>query len=406
MAAIEETAYPQLKLPLSRKVLQNSFTPTVEEIQFAQKHCREPWAQICLLTLLKAFQHLGYFLMWSQIPGSIVNTVSQSLGYLFLPDEVSADYDQSGNKYRHMRLVRKYLKVKSIGVETYTCMRQAAWEAAQTKEYLADIINVMIEELVRQRFELPAFSRFTREAGSVRQAVNQQTCERVSQTLSEKQKSLIDHWLSEQSEQGQSWWQQLKKEPPAPTVRNTKRYVEHVEHLKEYYQLLKVSVDLPEAKRKQFYYEAYAADLTHLRNFLPDKRYCFVVILLERQMSKALDAIAQMFIRRMRKLHRSSEELLEQYHQENRQQILRLIGYLAQITTAFQTPGTPVERFEAIVNVMPAQPDIITQQCYQHLAYAEDNYRLCMLPIYKGKRQYYLIVSQLWNYTLPLRMNL
>jgi hypothetical protein len=35
-------------------------------------------------------------------------------------------------------------------------MFTAAVEAAQTKEDLADLINVMLEALVRQRFSLPA----------------------------------------------------------------------------------------------------------------------------------------------------------------------------------------------------------------------------------------------------------
>ncbi len=386
MASIQETAYPRLKLPLSRKTLRDSFTPTSTEILFAQTHCREIWAQICLLSFMKCYQHLGYFIMRKQIPQSIISAVAQSLGYLFLPQEVPDNYDQSGNKYRHMRLIRQYLQVKPIGEGTYSTMKIAAREAAQTKEYLVDIINVMIEELIRQRFELPAFSRFTREAGIARQEVNREVCERISEALTDDQKSLIDELLETKDEKDQSWWQQIKKDPPAPTVKNTRIYVQHVESIRQYYESLKVSVSLPEAKKKQLYYEAYAADLAYLRKFTSSKRYAFVILLLEKQMSKVLDDIARMFIRRMRKLHRDAERLLDQYHQQSRQQVALLLGHLARITTAYQRPGTPAERFEAIVAVMPADPDQVSEQCYQHMAYAEDNYRLCMLPIYKGKR--------------------
>ena len=103
-------------------------------------------------------------------------------------------------------------------------------------------------------------------------------------------------------------------------------------------------------------------------------------------MSQALDDIAQMFIRRIRKLHTDAKKLLEEFQKQNRKQVFALINHLARITTAFQTPGTPLQKFEAMALVMPADPDQLTQQCYQHLAYAEDNYRLCMLPLYKGKR--------------------
>jgi hypothetical protein len=39
-------------------------------------------------------------------------------------------------------------------LNAYSAIQDAATEAAQTKHELADIINVVIEELVRQRFEL------------------------------------------------------------------------------------------------------------------------------------------------------------------------------------------------------------------------------------------------------------
>lgn len=386
MASIQETAYPRLKLPLSRKVLRDSFTPTSQEIQFAQKHCRQIWAQICLLSFLKTYQHLGYFLMWKQIPEPVISSAAQSLGYLFLPDDIPDNYDQSGNKYRHIRLIRKYLQVKPISSQTYSSLQTVARKAALTKEYLVDIINVMIEELIKQRFELPAFSRFTRLAGAARQEVNRQFCEQISEALTDDQKQLIDQLLDLRDDQGQSWWQKMKKDPPAPTVKNTRIYIQHVEAIQQYYNRLQVRIDLPSAKRKQFFYEAYAADLAHLRKFNTSKRYAFVVLLLEWQMSKALDDIAHMFMRRVRKLHNIAQAKLDQYRQQSRHQVALLLEHLARITTAYQFPGSPIQRFEAIAAVMPSDPEGVAEQCYHHMAYAEDNYRLCMLPIYKGKR--------------------
>ncbi|MEM6801305.1 MAG: Tn3 family transposase [Bacteroidota bacterium] len=386
MVSIQETAYPRLKVNLSRKVLENCFCPTAEEIAFANKSCRKETNRICFLALLKTFQHLGYFLQLTQIPGSILNTVAQSIGYLFLPDDISQNYDRSGSKSRHMRVIRNYLKVKPVGPQTYLQMRLAAKEASQTKEYLIDIINVMIEEMIRQRFELPAFNRFVREAGAARLVINQETCERISGALSLEQKQMIDQLLDFSDEEGESWWQEMKTDPPAPTVKNTRLYAQHVENIKQYYDSLHVPTELPEAKRTQFYYEAYAADLGHLRSFSPSKRYAFVILLLEKQLSQALDAITHIFIRRMRKLHNDAKKLLDDFQKQNQKQAFALIAHLARITAAFQTPGTPLEKFEAMVLVMPSDPKLITEQCYQHLAYAEDNYRICMLPKYTGKR--------------------
>ncbi|WP_254902933.1 DUF4158 domain-containing protein [Halomonas sp. CSM-2] len=55
--------------------------------------------------------------------------------------------------------VRQQVNIKAFTVEGKAIVRELAREAATTKQDLADIINVVIEELVRQRFELPGFQR-------------------------------------------------------------------------------------------------------------------------------------------------------------------------------------------------------------------------------------------------------
>lgn len=66
------------------------------------------------------------------------------------------------SRVRCMETIRAYAKIRPITGETHAAILNAATEAAQTKQELADIINVIIEELVRQRFELPAFSPLRR----------------------------------------------------------------------------------------------------------------------------------------------------------------------------------------------------------------------------------------------------
>ncbi len=384
MLAVHQTAYPRLKSSYSEKELRLHYTPTEAELAFAYRYGQQDAMQIGLLTLLKTFQHLGYFLPWSRIPAMIPQHIGQCLGFLFIPD-MPTSYQESGSRYRHMRLVRKYLKVEPLRKTTYICMKEAAQQAAQTKEHLADIVNVMLEELVKQRYELPAFSRLTREAATARAQVNTQCIHALSDALSDDQKQYIDLLLTGQSD-GISWWQQIKQEAPAPTVRNVKQFCHHVAFLQEYYHSLSVTVALPPAKRKQFAYEAYTMDLPHLRQCTLDKQYALVVLLLEKQMGQALDDLALMFIRRVAKLHQNGKTLLEEYHAQSRERVAELIHHLANITSAYQTIGSEIERFQAIEEVMPDQPEKIYHQCRQHLAYAENNYLLCLPQLYPSKR--------------------
>lgn len=385
MLAIHETAYPRLRSSYSEEELRVHYTPSEKEVTLAYHYCQQDAMRIGLLTLLKTFQHLGYFLKWNDIPVTISRHIGCCLGFLFIPD-VPTSYEESGSRYRHMRLIRKYLNVQPLRKTTYICMQEAAQRAAQTKEHLADIVNIMLEELIKERYELPAFSRLVREAASARAWVNAYCITTIHNALSEDQKQLIDELLSNPSDEPISWWQQIKQEPPAPTVKNVRRFCEHVAFLRSHYQPLSVLVDLPPAKRKQFAYEAYTLDLPHLRQCATNKRYAFVVLLLEKQMGQALDDLVLMFIRRMAKLHQDGKALLEAYHAQSRERVAELIGYLANITSAYQTEGTAAERFQAITEAMPEEPDKIHDQCRRHLAYAENNYLLCLPQLYLSKR--------------------
>ena len=82
-------------------------------------------------------------------------------------------YDAPTTRYRHHPLIYDHLGVTAYGPAARRAALTAAMDAAQTKEDLADIINVMIEALVRRRFELPAFSTLERIAFTARRFVNQ-----------------------------------------------------------------------------------------------------------------------------------------------------------------------------------------------------------------------------------------
>jgi len=73
-------------------------------------------------------------------------------------------YDLSGTRRRHLRVIRTHLKIAPPGEATQEAMERAMREVSRSKDDLVDFINIAIEELIRQRFELPAFSAFERTA--------------------------------------------------------------------------------------------------------------------------------------------------------------------------------------------------------------------------------------------------
>src|SRR3546814_1042683 len=81
-------------------------------------------------------------------------------------------YDASGSRSRHLQKIRDFIGVRRFVDTDWSWLDQVAREAASTKQELEDIINVLIEELVRQKFELPGFTQLVRAARAARNAVN------------------------------------------------------------------------------------------------------------------------------------------------------------------------------------------------------------------------------------------
>jgi hypothetical protein len=162
MPSASDTAYPRLKANPTAKELDEIYTPNIFELVFVDKRTRQPAPRMGLLLLLKTFQRLGYFVRYADIPQPIVQHIAQFAGYSDVPERMAA-YDASTVRDRHMALVRSFVGVSAYGHAARRVIVEASLEAARTRDDLTDIINVAIEELVRQRYELPAFQHLAHD---------------------------------------------------------------------------------------------------------------------------------------------------------------------------------------------------------------------------------------------------
>ena len=105
-------------------------------------------------------------------------------------------------------------------------MLQAMQEAALTKEALAELVNVGIEELVRQKYELPAFDILVRGARHVRAVLYRRFYRQVDETLSEEEKACLDSLLAAASDTHFTPWNLLKQEPGSPTLTHLKVWLD------------------------------------------------------------------------------------------------------------------------------------------------------------------------------------
>jgi Domain of unknown function (DUF4158) len=239
MISPSDTAYPLLKAHPSVRELEESFTPTLFELTFAEQRAREPIPTVGLLVNLKTFQRLGYFVKIAEVPTAIIRCIAKAAGYLDIPEGFSK-YDDRPVRFRHMELVRSWVGVSAYGREARQAMLKACVAISRVREDLADIINFAIEELVRQRYELPGFSTLFRGARAARATVNRGYYARIADSLDSAAKERINRLFERAGDGRRTGWDLVKSEPRQPTVKEIKHFVAHLNWLrnKELWHLL------------------------------------------------------------------------------------------------------------------------------------------------------------------------
>jgi Domain of unknown function (DUF4158) len=160
---IQETAYPCIRKTTSPRDLFEFYMPTREEISYSENFLQSENSKLGFLVLLKRFQRVGYVIPAPSIPEDITKHIAATIGCTYNVRALKK-YARSSNKWKHLDRIRKMMEVEPVGKEAIRFVGIAMRQASEVKLDLVDIINVGFEELVRNRFELPAFDTLLREA--------------------------------------------------------------------------------------------------------------------------------------------------------------------------------------------------------------------------------------------------
>lgn len=302
MPSIHETAYPRLKAAIPNKDLEDLFTPKSDEIALAATYARGGKGKVCFLIQLKTFQRLGYFTLTREVPQRIVNHISSYLATEIQPGDLEK-YDVSGSRQRHTAVIREYHGVQAVDDGAKSLLASIMQEAASTKDDLADIINVGMEELIRRRFELPGFTVLIKTARRCRTIVNKQFYEQIAGKLDRNRRADINRILQKEESVQHTPWQTLKLDPGSPTLNHLRELVKHLQWLKSMSMPIDMFEGIPDAKLRHFAAEAKSLDAARMREMEANKRYALCAVLIKMQTAKRLDDLATMFIKRMKKIH-------------------------------------------------------------------------------------------------------
>ena len=126
-----------------------------------------------------------------------------------------------------MALIREHLDVKPFDENAKNLLAYTVRAASRIREDIADILNFAIEELVRQRYELPGITTLLAKAQRGRSEVNQAIYSSVVKLLGIGGCRAIDDVLEDKK----SLWHALKLDPGALTLTQLRRLLHRLKWL-------------------------------------------------------------------------------------------------------------------------------------------------------------------------------
>ena len=398
MTAIHETAYPRIRSTLSDKELEEIYTPTPDDLTFVQRITKSPVAAFGAIVLLKALQRLGYVPTFEALPPRLLQHLATTMGVL-TPHVFLHQYEQRRLREGHVPLLRAHLGITAFSDGGRRVLVGAVLEAARSKDILADIINVGIEALVQARYELPAFSTLQRAAQKARAQVNQRYYQQVAAALTDTQREALMRLLTRADKEATSPWQRLKREPKQPTLKHIREHITHVRWLQALNSARQAVEDIPETKLQRFADEARALDVARMNAMPAPKRWTLAVTLIRIRTAQALDDLAEMFIRRIQKLHQQADAALADYRHQHQEQTDALVALLGNLVSGWQASETPEQRLETIDTLLGDDAETILARCETHLGYAGNNYLPFLWPLFRPYRKACLDILELLHPT-------
>jgi TnpA family transposase len=322
MPSIERTAYPRFSTrALKQSELDEFYSLTPDEQRHLDQNVRGDLMRLNYATQLKAFQRLGHFPVLKNIPSTIVDHLKKCLRLTDLT--LAPHYEHNKTKYRHQDSICHFLKInrwgKSSNIKSGESVHpgrklaiNVAWKAAQTMNNPPDIINVIIEELVHHRYELPSFGVLDRVARHARASVNRKIFQQVHSQIDNELIKKLDELFVIKSGCARTGYNALKKLPKNPTITHFKELLAHHDWLLSFGDTARYLIDISKVKLQQFAAEAKSFDASDYKKMDDNRRVALIICLIHQAQRRAKDSLAIMYGRTISKMHhKASEKFIE-----------------------------------------------------------------------------------------------
>ena len=388
MTSIDRTIYRRMKRSYSTKELIEAYTPTEEERRFVSTMTRTVQNQLRLMIWIKLFPCLGYFPALSEIPAPLVDHIRKALD---LAADVVPGYDHDRTLYRHHQLVREYYQIIPYGRDARRVALRIILRAIRTMDNPADLINAAVDELIKQRYELPAFSTLDRLVGRIRTLVYGHIFRVVNARMTPEIQHMIEGLLEVQTPLHRSAFSQFKLVPQSPTLSHLKAWQDRLDWLMELGSMESILKDIPPAIVNHFAAEAHALDTSELQDYAPAKRLTLVACLIHQAQMSTRDDLIEMFLKRMATIQVRAKEALQHARTAQHKLTEQLVETL---TDLVETAVEDQEQDDATVGkhlrevlVKRGGQEHLLQQCQEVAASLSDEYQPLMWQFYKSHRR-------------------
>ncbi len=380
-----DTAYPRIKTRLTQAELEQFYTPTDEELAFCTNVTRLPTTQLGFVVLLKTFQRLGYFVPSNKVPEAIIEHIAAVINRRVDREELQC-YDQSKVRFNHLMAVRRFLDVKPFSTQGKTLLRTTLSEAALTKEDVADIVNVGIEILVCNRYELPAFDTLVREARAGRAATNQALYGQVQRALDKTGAAFLDAlFVVGDDSRRVSPWHDLKQDPAKPTVHGMRDLLARFDQLTALSSYNAVLKTIPIVKVNQWALEGYALDAASMADLSPSKRYAVTLAVIRQRLAIVTDDLCDVFCKQMNRVSRIAGEKLQKYLMDSQGKTDEILRRYALLDTVLKSTASDETQLQEVRQTLAARPDL-SEFSRLHTEYGGKNECRFMKPIFANRR--------------------
>lgn len=396
MATVDRSAYPRFPPTISALDLSRSYTPSSEEVEWSQSVARGKPLQHASLVLLKCFQQLHYFPEPREIPEQIQRHIAAVIGLEHIgPLELS-----SATRYRQQTAIRRYLGVSPFyGKEGRRVAIRAATEAAPVVTQRVDLINAVIEELLRCRFELPAYSTLIRVAEEVGSATDMDLVAMIDSRLTASQREALDGLIGTELDRGRSAFDRLKQLPKRPSRDNVDALITQGAWLEQFGEVDELLAGVPVTKVRYFANYAMALDAGELKHISPPKRSALILALIHHLRARVRDDLAEMFVRQMATIHKRAKEELEELILHQRDRAHAVVTKFDSILGVVAHAASDAELGQRVRRLLASGLEHWREECTALRAWSGGNY----LPLlWKHFRSHRAVLFRLVR-TLPLQ---